>query len=73
MQPGANNRSKSDMCPMPPHRQFKALHRPFEATHRQPNTASKCKIARERCPKATNREAVGREFELKVHIAQRGA
>jgi hypothetical protein len=45
------------MCPMPPHRQFKALHRPFEATHRQPNTASKCQIARERCPKATNREA----------------
>ena len=42
---------------MPPHRQFKALHRPPEATPRQPNTASKCHIAHERCPKATNREA----------------
>ena len=35
----------------------KRWHRPFEATHRQPNTASKSQIARERCPKATNREA----------------
>jgi hypothetical protein len=41
----------------PPHRQFEALHRPPEATHRQLNTASKRQIARERCPNATNREA----------------
>ena len=54
MQPGTNNRSKSDMWPMPPHRHFEALHRPPEATYRQPNTASKCQIARERCPKATD-------------------
>jgi hypothetical protein len=47
----------SDMEPMPPHRQFEPLHRPPAATHRQPNTASKCQVGRERCPKATNRNA----------------
>lgn len=55
MQPGTNNRSKLDMAPRIA---FEALHSPPETTHRQPNTGSKCQIACERCPKATNGEAV---------------
>jgi hypothetical protein len=67
---GTNNRSKSDMWPMPPHRQFEPLHRPPAATHRQPNTASKCQVARERCPKALALKCTvaNRRLDLRIGV-----
>jgi len=70
VQPGTNNRSKSDMEPMPPHRQFEPLHRPPAATHRQPNTASKCQVVRERCPKALALKCTvaNRRLDLRIGV-----
>ena len=70
VQPGTNNRSKSDMEPMPPNRQFEPLHRPPAATHRQPNTASKCQVARERCPKALALKCTvaNRRLDLRIGV-----